>query len=72
MLGYDIEFGHTMVVSLINATKFEEKQVGYTATAVLLLAMPSAAIFIRSISVNAALVFEHSHHSSGARVDVQQ
>ena len=36
MLGYDIEFGHTMVVSLINATKFEEKQVGYTATAVLL------------------------------------
>jgi len=38
-----------------------------TAAVVLLLAMPSAAIFIRSISVNAARVLEHAAATAAAR-----
>ena len=36
MLGYEVDFGHMQVIGLISATKFAEKQVGYTATSVLL------------------------------------
>jgi hypothetical protein len=36
MLGYEVEFGHMHVVSLISAPKYSEKQVGYTVASVLL------------------------------------
>ncbi|XP_061346339.1 AP-2 complex subunit alpha-1-like isoform X1 [Gastrolobium bilobum] len=36
MLGYDVDFGHMEVVSLISAPKYPEKQVGYIVTSSLL------------------------------------
>ncbi|MBA0609825.1 hypothetical protein Godav_010759, partial [Gossypium davidsonii] len=36
MLGYDVDFGHMEAVSLISASKYPEKQVGYIVTSCLL------------------------------------
>jgi AP-2 complex subunit alpha len=36
MLGYDVDFGHMEFISLLSATKFQEKSVGYMAVALLL------------------------------------
>lgn len=36
MLGYDIDFGHIELISLLSSTKFQEKSVGYMGVALLL------------------------------------
>eukprot|EP01041_Mallomonas_annulata_P010092 gene10092-21027_t len=36
MLGYDIDFGHMEMISLLSSTKFQEKSVGYMAISLLL------------------------------------
>lgn len=36
MLGYDIDFGHVEVISLLGSTKYQEKSVGYMALSLLL------------------------------------
>jgi AP-2 complex subunit alpha len=36
MLGYDIDFGHIEIISLLSSTKFQEKSVGYMGVALLL------------------------------------
>ena len=36
MLGYDVDFGHIEMISLLTSTKFQEKSVGYMAVALLL------------------------------------
>jgi len=36
VLGYDVDFGHSEVVSLVSSSKFSEKQVGYVALSLLL------------------------------------
>ena len=38
MLGYDVDFGHTEIVSLVGSAKYSEKQVGYVAMSLLLKA----------------------------------
>ncbi|GMH55286.1 hypothetical protein TrRE_jg11905, partial [Triparma retinervis] len=38
MLGYDVNFGHAEVVSLVGSAKYSEKQVGYVAMSLLLKA----------------------------------
>ncbi|GMH47741.1 hypothetical protein TrVE_jg8936 [Triparma verrucosa] len=38
MLGYDVDFGHAEVVSLVGSAKYSEKQVGYVAMSLLLKA----------------------------------
>ncbi len=38
MLGYDVDFGHDTVVSLVASPKYSEKQVGYVAMSLLLKA----------------------------------
>ena len=35
MLGYDVDFGHMEIISLLTSTKFSEKLVGYVATTLL-------------------------------------
>ena len=35
MLGYDIDFGHLEIISLLSSTKFQEKSVGYMGVALL-------------------------------------
>ena len=36
MLGYEVDFGHAEVVSLVGSAKYSEKQVGYVAMSLLL------------------------------------
>ena len=36
MLGYDIDFGHIEIISLLSSSKFQEKSVGYMGVALLL------------------------------------
>ena len=36
VLGYDVDFGHTEVVTLVSSSKFSEKQAGYVALSLLL------------------------------------
>lgn len=36
MLGYEIDFGHMEMISLLSSTKFQEKSVGYMAVALLI------------------------------------
>lgn len=36
MLGYEVDFGHMEIISLLSSTKFQEKSVGYMAVALLL------------------------------------
>ncbi|CAN0482237.1 unnamed protein product, partial [Ectocarpus sp. 8 AP-2014] len=36
MLGYEIDFGHMEMISLISSTKYSEKNVGYVAVSLLL------------------------------------
>ena len=36
MLGYDIDFGHIEVISLLSSSKFQEKSVGYMGVSLLL------------------------------------
>jgi AP-2 complex subunit alpha len=38
VLGYDVDFGHAEIVSLVSSNKFSEKQVGYVALSLLLRA----------------------------------
>jgi len=38
VLGYDVDFGHSEIVSLVSSNKFSEKQVGYVALSLLLRA----------------------------------
>ncbi len=36
MLGYDVDFGHTVILSLLSSPKYSEKNVGYIATGMLI------------------------------------
>lgn len=36
MLGYEVDFGHLEIISLLSSTKFQEKSVGYMAVSLLL------------------------------------
>jgi len=36
MLGYEVDFGHMEIISLISAPKFSEKNVGYVAVSLLM------------------------------------
>ena len=36
MLGYDVDFGHTEIITLISSSKYSEKSVGYMSAGLLL------------------------------------
>jgi AP-2 complex subunit alpha len=38
MLGYDVDFGHAEIITLISSSKYQEKAVGYMAASLLLAA----------------------------------
>lgn len=46
ILGYNIEFGHTEAVSLINQSKFTEKTTGYIAIGIMLSEKSDFGLFI--------------------------
>ena len=59
MLGYDVDFGHAEVVSLVGSAKYSEKQVGYVAMSLLLKAGDSMMNLIIN-SIRNDLVSSHN------------
>lgn len=57
ILGYNIEFGHSEAISLINQNKFSEKTTGYIAIGIMLSEKSDFGLFVNCIdSIKADLV----------------